>query len=127
MWENRCVGPYLKLLNHYDIVIAAHTIWESFQLPLHKLPVIEIKNVPISYCLGRGLIVLKPADMEFLTLAHELVHARGFGSVKNPHNVGFVKNYAVCLDRFSNTYLKTITNRTNAIYFYNEMRRINLL
>lgn len=49
------------------------------------------------YCLGRSLIVLTRDDHLNITLIHELVHALGFGSDRNPHGRAFVLKYCDAL------------------------------
>lgn len=56
----------------------------------------------MAHCYGRADIYLtfKENNNTRLTLIHELVHARGYGSERNPHTIEFVRMEIVLLCRF---------------------------
>lgn len=52
-----------------------------------------------SYAIGRADILLHAQESGPVILVHELVHCKGFGSVRNVHPVSFVKEYIAMLAR----------------------------
>lgn len=52
------------------------------------------------YCEGRSLIVLTHKSRLNVTLLHEITHAHGYGSFRNPHNREFTRAYIRLLARF---------------------------
>lgn len=97
MWEandliKRDSFPGLKFYNNYIV----YAFPRNF---LMKVPSLEIRKMSgQSYCQGRSKIVLAHHDCSVVTLLHELTHARGFGSIRNPHSRGFVLAYIEMLN-----------------------------
>lgn len=73
---------------------------DAFSICFHmRIPSLELRNMRgQSYCQGRSKIVLAYHDCSVVTLLHELTHARGFGSIRNPHSRGFVLAYIEMLN-----------------------------
>lgn len=52
------------------------------------------------YCEGMTRIVLTSASCTNTTLLHEVTHASGFGTHRNPHSIGFVREYVSRLSKW---------------------------
>lgn len=56
-------------------------------------PKIEFRCAGVPYAEGYGLIVLTDLNCRESTAVHEITHARGFGTARNPHSASFCKAY----------------------------------
>ena len=73
---------------------ARFMLWNGGVRGVHKIPHVRIRNLKGDpACYGRTLIVLTYKDHLNITLVHELVHALGYGSDRNPHSRGFILRY----------------------------------
>lgn len=83
--------------------------WESRQ----STPTIHSTKSELSYCLGRADIFMNRIGSQRVTLIHELVHARGFGSAHNPHSVGFVITHLEMLSNYVGFSLDELLTTAN--------------
>lgn len=101
LWESedlkrRCGVRQLGLIearwiaNRFSLRYGRRERWATWWQSPH-IEVRDVKADPCAY--GRSLVVLTRQDSLNVTLLHELVHIRGFGSHANPHSCGFVLKY----------------------------------
>jgi len=127
MWEKKVIHPHEIQLDAGRLSTILQFLWTFEGRWCDRRPLLNISDTDkISTCQGRRLITLTRSDMEFTTISHEFVHARGFGSFKNPHNVAFVKFWISLMAMYGAQYYthKSITDYT---FLHSEMKRIKLL
>lgn len=99
IWENddldRRLPARMRFVNRRNISRIVRKF--KYRVAPPSVRITQSKGHP--YCLGWKEIMLTMQNRRKNTLVHELTHARGFGSLDNPHSVGFVRAYIDALAR----------------------------